>query len=106
MQILRLYGILSPVVLGTVVGCNCGVVSGALLVQILLLSGRVSAAVLGSFRLQFRCCFGCISGVDSTTSGLVSPAVLGEFSAVILVQLLVHLWCRFCDFTVYFLRLF
>ncbi len=49
MQILRLYGILSPLVLGTVFGCNSGAVSGAFLVQILLLSGRVFVGVLGQF---------------------------------------------------------
>ncbi len=47
MQILRLSGILSPAVLGEVFGCDSGAVSWAFLVQILLLSGRVSAAVLG-----------------------------------------------------------
>ena len=47
MHILRLYGILSPAVLGAVFGCDSGAVSWAFLVQILLLSGRVSAAVLG-----------------------------------------------------------
>jgi hypothetical protein len=48
-QILRLHGILSPAVLGAVFGCIFGVVSGAFLVQILLLSGRVTAAVPGRF---------------------------------------------------------
>jgi hypothetical protein len=49
LQILRLYGILSPAVLGAVFGCISGAISGAFLVQILLLSGSVSAAVRGQF---------------------------------------------------------
>jgi hypothetical protein len=67
-QILRLYGILSPAVLGTVFGCNSGVVSGAFLVMIMQLSSGVS------------------------------EAVLGQFSAAISVLFLVHFWCRFYYF--------
>jgi hypothetical protein len=63
-QILRLYGKLSPSVLGAVFGCISSKVSGAFLVQILLLSGRVSAVVLG------------------------------QFSAAISVLFLVHFYCR------------
>ena len=95
MQLLLLSGIVFAAVLGQS--------SAVILVQFWGISGANSATLRytfsgcsrDSFRLQFRCCFGCISGVDSTTSGLVSPAVLGQFSAAILVQFKVHSWCSF-----------
>jgi hypothetical protein len=90
-QILRLYGILSPVVLGAVFGCISGAISGAFLVQILLLSGRVSAVVLGQlsaaisvlFLVHFYCRLYYFRSSFSGCSGAVFGCNLG-FGAVLI----------------------
>ena len=88
---------------GAVFGCN-------LRFGAVLITPRYSFRYLrlswGSFRLQIWCSFRCILGAASPTHRYSFCGCSGAAFGCNFGAILVHLWCRFCDFTVYFLRLF